>query len=150
MAEEEQQDVHGGMEPFEAGSADGEEDMEVTTEIKPTLSADDIENAKVEAEKERKRQERLKRELPANLARVEFSQAQAKDIVSHHAGSILANDGPEVPLTDEMLEKAKEVFKELAITFDDPGEEEGEGDGEGEGEGEEEGEGEGEGEGKST
>ena len=60
MAEEEQQDVHGGMEPFEAGSADGEEDMEVTTEIKPTLSADDIENAKVEAEKERKRQERLK------------------------------------------------------------------------------------------
>ena len=70
--------------------------------------------------------------------------------MSHHAGSILANDGPEVPLTDEMLEKAKEVFKELAITFDDPGEEEGEGDGEGDGERRGwEGEGEGEGEGKS-
>jgi hypothetical protein len=121
MAEEEQVNVEG--EQPELVGADGEE----TTESKPVVSVEEIENASVEAEKEKRRQERLERERPANLARVDFRQAEAKDIVSHHAGSILAHDGPVVPLTDEMLQKAKEVFKDLAITFDAPGEGEGEG-----------------------
>ena len=102
---------------------------EVMESEEPAMSAEEIERARFEAAKEEKRQERLKMDTPANLARVDFRAAQPKDIVSHHAGSILAHDGPVVPLTDEMLEKAKEVFKELAISFDDPAGEEEPGDG---------------------
>ena len=131
MAEEEELNVDGGeQELSRAGSGDAEENEEPVAEQAPVMSAEEIDKAKIEAEKEKKRQERLERERPENLARVDFRAAQAKDIVSHHAGSILALDGPVVPLTDEMLEKAREVFQELAITFDAPAEAE---DGEGEG-----------------
>ena len=48
--------------------------------------------------------------LEANLARVQFSPAVVKDIVSPHMGSILAKDGPIVPLSDSLREKALHVF----------------------------------------
>ena len=97
-----------------------DEKSEQMASQEPALSADEIEKARIDAMKEEKRQERLKMDTPANLARVDFEVAQPKHIVSHHAGSILAREGPVVPLTDDMLEKAKEVFKEMAISFDDP------------------------------
>ena len=83
----------------------------------PAMSPEEMEKARIEAGKEKMRQERLEKDTPANKARVDFREAQTKDIVSHHAGSILAHDGPAVPLTDDMLEKAQEAFKELAITL---------------------------------
>ena len=55
-----------------------------------------------------------KKERLENLARVDFRKAVIKDIVSPHSGSILANDGPVVPLSDDMLEAAKGAFWEYA------------------------------------
>ena len=116
----------------ESGNAGDEGDTKENeeTENPVEMTAEEIEATRIEAEKEVKRNERLDRERPANLARVDFRPAVVKDIVSHHAGSILAHDGPVVPLTDEMLIKAREVFKELAITFEGA---EGKGEGEVEG-----------------
>jgi hypothetical protein len=49
-------------------------------------------------------------ERAANLARVKFSPAQTKQIISPNAGSILVKDEPVLPLSEPMREKASQVF----------------------------------------
>ena len=58
--------------------------------------------------------------LAANLARVEFRAATAKDIVSPHSGSILARDGPVVPLAGALLDRTLGVFDSLAPAPEEP------------------------------
>jgi hypothetical protein len=51
------------------------------------------EEAKLQAERDK---------LAANVARVVFTRTPAKQIVSPHSGSILADEGPVVPLDPEL------------------------------------------------
>lgn len=117
MADSDETELQMEGEGGEGEEVEMPESKEGETEEEPAMSPEDIERARIEAEKEKGRQERLVKDTPANKARVDFRAAQPKDIVSHHAGSILAHDGPVVPLTDDMLERAQEAFRELAITL---------------------------------
>lgn len=74
--------------------------------------------AREEAEKELA--EAKAREISqANCARVEFTTATVKDIVSPHSSSILAKDGPVVPLSSKMEEAARTAFAATATTSGD-------------------------------
>jgi ankyrin repeat protein len=55
----------------------------------------------------------------ANCARVEFTAATVKDIVSPHSSSILAKDGPVVPLSNKMEEAARTAFAATATSGDE-------------------------------
>lgn len=52
---------------------------------------------------------------PANLARVAFSPATVKDIISKHSGSILVKDEPRPPLSAEMRSKGLSAFAKLSV-----------------------------------
>lgn len=49
-----------------------------------------------------------------NKLRVQFSKPFVKKVVSHHSGTILADKDPEVPLSDELKEKATKIFHAMA------------------------------------
>jgi len=55
----------------------------------------------------------------ANCARVEFTAATVKDIVSPHSSSILAKDGPVVPLSAKMEDAARAAFAATATSSGD-------------------------------
>jgi len=47
---------------------------------------------------------------PKNVSRVTFTPAAVKHVISHHKSSILAQDGPVVPLSAESKERVAKVF----------------------------------------
>ena len=49
-------------------------------------------------------------EYENNIGRIKFVAAVPKIVCSPHSGSILAKDGPCVPLSDELFDKARKVF----------------------------------------
>lgn len=63
-----------------------------------------------EAEAEEARKEGLRAISEKNCARVQFTTASVKDIVSAHSSSILAKDGPVVPLSPAMEAAARAAF----------------------------------------
>ena len=88
------------------------------------------EQVEIASEPETKEQKHADEELQANLDRVQFTAAKVKDIVSSHSGSILAKDGPIVPLAGALLDRAQEVFDALAPPEKDEEVEETDGNGE--------------------
>lgn len=81
------------------------------------------EQARLEAEAaEAAEQERLKEEAKLqaereahdnNIGRVAFQRTDPKQIVSPHSGSILASEGPVVPLDKDLANTAMDVFQEF-------------------------------------
>ena len=67
-----------------------------------------------EAEAEAARKEALRVISEKNSARVQFTPASVKEIVSAHSSSILAKDGPVVPLSPAMEASARAVFAAAA------------------------------------
>lgn len=66
-----------------------------------------------EAEKESLRLAEIQRKLEENIKRVYFTKAKVKYICSSHSGSILANDGPVVPLPKDLEDKSRKIFNKF-------------------------------------
>ncbi len=110
---------------FRGQTEEMEEEKDIGYENDST-QGDEVAETPVASRPDTAEQLRQQEELEANLARVQFKKAVAKDIVSSHMGSILAKDGPIVPLSAALLEKAKQVFHEMVPELDEDPIEEGE------------------------
>lgn len=91
-----------------------EEEAAITpaNEGEDVVENDNLVSANAQANKEASESERLKREEEeSNIARVKFRRPHAKDICSPHSGSILAVDGPVVPLSRELEVAARQAFQ---------------------------------------
>ena len=64
-----------------------------------------------ETEMEEEEEEKLDPEYESNISRVKFTPAKVEYIISSQKGSILAEDGPIVPLSTESEEKIRKVFE---------------------------------------
>jgi hypothetical protein len=53
---------------------------------------------------------RVEEEYERNISSVMFTPATTKNVCSPHSGSILGNDGPVVPLSDEQKERIMKIF----------------------------------------